>query len=388
MSQALTDIFHQGRTAPKVIEYYLKTQKKFGSRDRRLVAEIVYGMVRWWRRIAEASGESWSDGALFTVETQNQLLANYLNFKFEQGALAQLPSPQAQFSQNWRQCEELRAVRESIPDWLDQMGEQQLGAQWDTILRELNVEAPVFLRVNTLVAVPDQVMKALRDEGFEIEKVDGLTLRLTQRANVFRSKAFAAGFFEMQDYHSQRVAQFVEAQPGERVADGCAGAGGKTLALAAQMKNKGQILALDIHEKKLTELKLRARRAKTSIVETRLIDSTKVLKRLHGSMDRLLLDVPCSGSGVLRRNPDSKWKLTYDQCQELLKTQGEILQRQSPLLKSGGKLIYATCSVFPAENQKQIAQFLESHPQFQLEEELILPPGLGDGFYAARLLKN
>jgi 16S rRNA (cytosine967-C5)-methyltransferase len=185
------------------------------------------------------------------------------------------------------------------------------------------------------------------------------------------------------------VAPLLAPEPGMRVVDACAGGGGKTLHLAALMQSKGQLIALDTLEWKLEALKKRARRAGASNIETRVIENSKVIKRLHGSADRLLLDVPCSGLGVLRRNPDSKWKLSPAQIEQLRATQQDILQRYSPIVRPGGRMVYATCSILPSENEMQVATFLasEAGKDFRLlEERRILPQDAGfDGFYIALL---
>ena len=190
----------------------------------------------------------------------------------------------------------------------------------------------------------------------------------------------------------QTVAHFVEPKAGMRIVDACAGAGGKTLHLAALMENKGQIIAMDIYKNKLTELKRRARRNKIHNIETRLIESTKTIKKLSGKADRVLIDAPCSGLGVLRRNPDAKWKLSEEFIQDISQTQSDILKSYSRMVRPGGKLIYVTCSILPAENEDQVSKFLNSTEgsEFKLEQEKhIWPSESGfDGFYMARLLKS
>jgi 16S rRNA (cytosine967-C5)-methyltransferase len=174
-----------------------------------------------------------------------------------------------------------------------------------------------------------------------------------------------------------------------RVVDACAGGGGKTLHLAAMMENKGSIIALDTQGWKLEELRKRARRAGASNIETRSIESKKTIKRLYNTADRLLLDVPCSGLGVLRRNPDAKWKLQPEQIDQLRQTQQDILQSYAPITKPGGRMVYATCSILPSENQDQIQTFLASSTgkDFKLiSDQKILPQDDGfDGFYMALL---
>ena len=217
-------------------------------------------------------------------------------------------------------------------------------------------------------------------------------LQLDKRANVFATEAFKKGMFEVQDASSQRVAYYLDVEPGMRVVDACAGAGGKSLHLAARMDNKGQLISLDIYQSKLNELKKRARRNQAHNIETRLIDNNKVIKKLYGQADRLLLDVPCTGLGVLKRNPDTKWKLRPEFLDEIRETQQEILQNYSPILKKGGKMVYATCSILPSENQEQIAKFLasEAGKDFELiKDEAVSPSKTGyDGFYMALLEKK
>jgi 16S rRNA (cytosine967-C5)-methyltransferase len=215
-------------------------------------------------------------------------------------------------------------------------------------------------------------------------------LILEERQNIFTRQQFKDGLFEVQDAGSQLIAPFLQVKPGMRVIDACAGGGGKTLHLAALMQNKGRIIAMDIESWKLDELKKRARRAGASNnIETRLIDSSKVIKRLENSADRLLIDVPCSGLGVLRRNPDAKWKLSPEFIQEVKATQQSILNDYCDMLKTGGVMVYSTCSILPEENEDQVQMFLEHHKgQFELEAQRMILPSEGfDGFFMARLKK-
>ncbi|HRO68029.1 MAG TPA: RsmB/NOP family class I SAM-dependent RNA methyltransferase, partial [Pseudobdellovibrionaceae bacterium] len=287
-----------------------------------------------------------------------------------------------------------RAERESVPDWLDDLGAKSFPEDWDSLLASLNRPADVYLRVNTLKADLKTARKALADEGIESETVAGIQdgLRLPVRKNIFLTKAFHQGFFEVQDAASQTVAPLLRVEPGLRVVDACAGGGGKTLHLAAMMKNKGKILSMDIHEWKLKELKIRTRRAGVDIVETRVIESSKTIKRLEESADRLLLDVPCSGLGVLRRNPDAKWRLSLEEIQRLTVLQKEILASYSRMVKRGGYMVYATCSILPVENEEQVKAFLAgpAGEGWSLEEEQHHRPDRDgfDGFYGARLFRG
>ena len=217
------------------------------------------------------------------------------------------------------------------------------------------------------------------------DQPDALVLR--ERANVFMTEAFKEGFFEVQDANSQLVAAFLDVKPGMRVVDTCAGAGGKALHIAALMENKGQLIAMDLYESKLKQLKLRAKRDGAFNIEYRIIDSTKIIKKLHERADRVLIDAPCSGLGVLKRNPDAKWKLQPEFIDNIRAVQADILERYSKIVKPGGKLVYATCSILPSENQEQIEKFLktESGQQFNfVEDKKILASESGfDGFYMA-----
>ena len=214
-------------------------------------------------------------------------------------------------------------------------------------------------------------------------------LVLKKRQNVIQLEQFQRGMFEVQDAGSQLISPFLKVAEGMCVIDACAGAGGKSLHLAALMQNSGKLIAMDIEPRKLEELKKRAQRANVSIIETKIIDD-KVITNLTASADRLLLDVPCSGIGVLRRNPDAKWKLSLDFIDKIRDTQQQLLQSYSQMLRSGGLMVYATCSILPSENREQVDKFLLSQDgKFELEEERIVMPSEGfDGFYMARLKKN
>ena len=384
----LGSILGDGRYADKVLEWSFQHNPKWGARDRRFVAETTYDIVRWYRLFAEISGAR--EGEYWP------LLAAWC---FRKG----IPTPEwdelsGAAAETMRERLEaatgVRAIRESIPDWLDALGESELGAAWDRELAALNEQARVVLRANTLKVTRERLERILReDEGVETESPpdfpDALVLR--ERQNLFGLASFREGFFEIQDAGSQRVAPFLEVAPGMRVVDACAGAGGKSLHLAALMQNRGRILALDTEEKKLAELKKRARRAGAAdLIETRAIAGSKTIKRLAESADRVLLDVPCSGLGTLKRNPDAKWKLSPESLDKVRALQQEILAGYAAMLKPGGLLVYATCSILPSENQAQVAHFLESRAGgFELVDEQELKPSAGfDGFYMGKIRRR
>ncbi|MBE7214645.1 RsmB/NOP family class I SAM-dependent RNA methyltransferase [Shewanella benthica] len=281
------------------------------------------------------------------------------------------------------------ALWDGCPEWLDTMGQAQLGDAWAKERAALSTQPKRYLRVNLLKSTREELGKKLRNEQVQTKEVEGVdtALEVTSDSALFRTESFKKGWFEQQDAGSQLVAAAVDAKPGMRVIDACAGAGGKTLSIAAQMQGKGRLLAMDVEQWKLDSLKQRARRANAHNVETRIIASSKTIKRLKLSADRVLLDVPCSGLGVLKRNPDAKWRDTPERLPVLVELQKHILQSYSRMVKVGGMLIYATCSIMPEENRDQIDAFLAENEHFKLiEDENISVADSGfDGFYLAKL---
>jgi 16S rRNA (cytosine967-C5)-methyltransferase len=289
----------------------------------------------------------------------------------------------------------IRKYRESIPDWMDELCVSELGETiWTKEIAAQNQQAEVILRTNTLTISKEILQKKLRTENVITKTIPNHpdALVLEERANVFKTEAFHNGFFEVQDASSQLVAAYLDVQPGMKVVDTCAGAGGKTLHLASLMQNKGQIIAMDIYESKLKKLKIRARRNKAHNIDLRVIDSTKPIKKLHGKADRVLIDAPCSGLGVIRRNPDSKWKLQPEFIENIKKVQQEVLQSYAKMVKPGGKLVYATCSILPSENQQQVDKFLTSDAgkefTFVKDKKIFAHISGYDGFYMALLEKK
>ena len=284
-----------------------------------------------------------------------------------------------------------KAIEHSIPDWLAETLKKELGEKWEKEMEAMNEQAPVVLRANTLKVSAQELVNSLEEEGIKAFVLKGYpdAVQLEEKKNVFLTSAFKQGFFEVQDASSQRIGSLLGVREGMRVVDVCAGAGGKTLHLAAMMKNKGQIIALDIHQWKLAELKRRAKRAGAFNIETRLIEDSKTIKRLHNTADRLLIDAPCSGLGVLKRNPDSKWKIDEDFINRIKTEQEYILQNYAKILKKGGQMVYATCSILPSENGGQVQKFLLNNPEYHLiREESIMPSEGYDGFYMALIEKK
>ncbi|MGQ0828430.1 MAG: RsmB/NOP family class I SAM-dependent RNA methyltransferase [Bacteroidota bacterium] len=393
----LQQIFVEGRYADKAVEHVLKQNSKWGSRDRHFIAETIYGMVRWWRLLEitaeienpKTEKEYWKLFAAWCVINEIGLPDWKDFFEIDKSKLIE----------NYSRTKSVRKYRESIPDWLDELGSKELGEKvWEKELAELNKKAKVVLRVNTLKTTLEELQKKLSEQNVEVEMICNASplwgeikrgaLVLKKRQQLNQLNEYKQGLFEIQDASSQLIAGFLQVQPGMTVIDACAGAGGKSLHIAAMMKNAGKIISMDVEERKLVELKKRADRAGASIIKTQLINPNTI-HQLKNSADRLLLDVPCSGLGVLRRTPDAKWKLNPDFIDQVKRTQQEIIGNYSQMLKSGGIMVYATCSILPSENQDQMEKFLKSNPhKFELlSDRKVLPSEGFDGFYMCALRK-
>lgn len=389
----LYKIFNENEYADKVVQQLLRRDKRWGSRDRGFIAETVYEIVRYKRLYAEIANVK----EPFDRDNLWRMFAVWATLKG-----IKLPdwkyfetTPSRKIKGRFDELSKTRKYKESIPDWIDDLGIEELGeSAWAKEIEMQNEQADVILRVNTLKTNKKDLQLKLQSENIETEVIPNYpsALKLVERANVFKTEAFKNGWFEVQDASSQLVADFLDVKPGMKVVDACAGAGGKTLHLASLMENKGQIIAMDIYESKLKKLKIRARRNGVHNIELKVIDSTKPIKKLYGKADRLLIDAPCSGLGVLRRNPDAKWKLQPEFIENIKKVQSEVLEKYSKMVKPGGKMVYATCSVLPSENQDQVEKFLTSEAgkdfKFVKDKKILAHKSGFDGFYMAQLEKN
>lgn len=398
VATALTTIFIEGKKSDKVIEKLLKSNPKWGSRDRAFVAEQTYDIVRWWRKLQFLlHGKDVENKDFKTVRRQELISLVGLNLMLQNVDISHIEAFKniKNFTIKTKELQDLpRKIKASIPDWLDELGCAALGEmRWEAEIEAANRPAKITLRTNTLQTSTAKLQQHLIALGWHAytTPLSNDALILEKRGNIFATELFKNGFFEVQDVGSQLIAPFLQVESGQRVIDACAGAGGKSLHLATLMQNKGRIISLDTEGWKLDELKLRARRNSINIIETREITSTKIIKRLHQSADRLLLDVPCSGLGVLRRNPDAKWRLSPNFISEIKNIQANILQDYSKMLKKGGLMVYATCSIMPSENEQQIEKFLAANQDFKLIEQTSVSPatteGVTDGFFMA-LLSN
>jgi len=394
---ALQDIFLKSRQADRVVETVLKSNKKWGARDRAFIAENTYEMVRWWRLILYCSGveglpagsEFWKLFGVWQLIKPTHLsldsditLPQWIEFEEIETQIVE---------ERYAEALKVRKIAQSIPDWIDEIGEAELGENWDEILSALNQTAPLVLRINTLKSNIEAVREIFGTENTELVKDVPNALILKKRQNVTNTEAFKNGFFEVQDAGSQLIAPFLNLHPDFSVIDACAGAGGKTLHIGSLLKNTGSILAMDITSDKLSELKRRASRNDVANLETMLIDSESIISALEGTADRLLLDVPCSGLGVLRRNPDSKWKLKPQFLETIKKVQWQIISTYSGMVKQGGKMVYATCSVLPSESEDQVQRFIKKygkHWKLIAEHRTTISGDGFDGFYMALLQKK
>ena len=360
-----------------------KANSRWGKRDRAFIAETVYEACRWRRSLEFVAG---------CEQVSAVCAAQWLRMGHEIPAWwnHQGVSPDEMAARETELNLQPRAVRESIPDWLDDWAVEELGEiAWTQELCALNQRAPVVLRVNTLKCSRDEAMAWLKENEVEAAAVEGIPEALVLPEGKVLPKALRRdGRVEIQDGSSQCIVPMLDAHGGERVIDACCGAGGKALQLAAVMGNKGRIYAMDVDERKLRELERRAKRAGAKCIAPKLI-TDKTADDFEGMADRLLIDSPCSGLGTLRRQPDLKWRLRPATIKRAREIQRELLVEYTRMLKPGGRLVYATCSILPSEN-RQAVEYLIEQGGFTLVEQRSLSPAKDgfDGFYAASLVRD
>jgi len=375
-------VFREHRVLDHELATAFEENPKWGKRDRSFIAETVFEVARWRRALSFL---------VDSEETTALCAAQWVRMGYEipawwayHGATPQeITARQADLST------QPRAIRESIPDWIDQIGHEELGYSWDAELTALNQRAPVYLRVNTLRGTLEKTIAWLAENNVTATPVPGLPDALILPPGKTLPKPLRLdGRVEIQDAGSQLIAPLLAPQPGERVMDACSGAGGKSLHLAALMKNEGRLFAMDVDSKKLSELERRARRASATCIKTKPITAT-IAQDFAAVADRLLIDSPCSGLGTLKRQPDLKWRLKPAALDRVRGIQKELLATYQEMLKPGGRLVYATCSILPSENRAAVETLLATG-NFQLIEETPISPATTgyDGFYAATLLKK
>jgi 16S rRNA (cytosine967-C5)-methyltransferase len=368
--------------ADSTVAAYLRERRYIGSGDRRELVERSYAVLRrraalgWWVRRAgeglEPTGRTLTIAALALLDgwDADRIAGSFDGGRYRPAPLAREERALARALEGGaiEHPEQPRAVRLEYPDWLEPKLAEAFSAGLEAEMAALLAEAPLDLRANLIKATRGQARAALAESGLEAEEtpLSPWGLRLPGRVALGNVPAFQAGLVEVQDEGSQLVALLTEARPGSRVCDFCAGAGGKTLALAAMMGNKGQISACDVLPGRLERSAVRLRRAGVHNVERVPLEHERDpwVKKHKARFDRVLVDAPCTGIGAWRRNPDAKWRLAPERLAELTALQGRILDSAARLVKPGGRLVYATCSLLPEENEAQVQAFLAAHGDF------------------------
>ena len=389
----LNDILKQKKALRPSLNQLLKHNRKWGSRDRRLVGESVLEIIRWKRLFTDIGKLDTKSDKYYWNLLGIWMLKKQIPFQ-DLECFSEIKTESIDFEFNRKS--KTRAILQSIPDWLDDLGLKNFGKTvWEKEIEKLNDKAPLVLRVNTFKTSPEKLQNILKKK-YDIKSSRTpefpAALFLDKHQKLNHLELFKQGWFEIQDANSQKVSYFAAPNPGMLVIDGCAGAGGKTLHLANLMHNKGRIIALDPNKKKLKQLIVRIKRNGVRMVTIPDLDYEDILTKYKENADLVLIDVPCSGLGVLRRNPAAKWHMNPSYIEELIKLQQQILQKHSLLVKKGGALVYSTCSIFSNENENQIQKFLKTSvgKSFHIEKEktLLTHNSMGDGFYMARLIRD
>ncbi|MEO5373364.1 MAG: RsmB/NOP family class I SAM-dependent RNA methyltransferase [Alphaproteobacteria bacterium] len=386
--ELLAAILSSVRPADGTASAYFRERRYIGAKDRRAVAERVWGALRrrarlsWWvshavaRALNERGGrppdarrmiladlvlsDGWTIERLVRLTEDNHGPAGLS--QDDRDVLATM------LGQSLDHSSMPRAVRGEYPEWLEPALRRRFGEDMERELAALTTAAPLDLRVNTLKATREEAKDALVALGLNVVEtpLSPLGLRLGTRVDLAAQEVFRDGRVEVQDEGSQVVALLTGARPGQAVVDYCAGAGGKTLALAAAMGNRGRLVALDVSVGRIDRSAVRLKRAGVHNVTRRVLegDNDRWLKRAAGQYDRVLVDVPCTGTGTWRRNPDARWRLDPADVAELVERQARILAAAARLVKPGGRLVYATCSILHEENEDQIRRFLDDRPDF------------------------
>lgn len=393
----LSELLRSTFPADLVVSRYFRQHRELGHADRGFVAETVYSVLRRKRSLSARCGDDVTSrrlllATLACVQGLNRRELDVVLHEAEGKWLAQAKAIK---------LDELPpAVRLDLPDWLHEtLAAQFEASELEALAGGLNQSAPLDLRVNVLKTERDAVLARLNADGLAAAacRYSPLGIRLSGKPSISRHPLFLDGSFEVQDEGSQLLGFLLAPKRGEMVADFCAGAGGKTLLLGALMRSQGRLYAFDVAEKRLAKLKPRLARSGLSNVHPVRIESENdiKIKRLAGKLDRVLVDAPCSGLGTLRRNPDLKWRQTAQSVAELTVKQAAILHAASGLVKSGGRLVYATCSLLAAENDAVVSAFLAAHPEYValsasevLRKQGIAIDGDGEGGDRLRLLPH
>lgn len=363
--QALRNILPLEHPADAMLRYFFQ-RERIGSNERALVTETLFGVLR--RRL-------FLEHACANQATPRRMALAYW-IRFGGYNLRELTPLLKRDEADWlKQVKAINLaelslpVQAELPEWLvEQLQITMTDEAILTLGRSMQQPAALDLRVNTLLATRDEVLQALQAEGMDAQATpySPIGIRLKDKPSLTKHPLFLGGKIEVQDEGSQLLGYLLAPKRNDMVVDFCAGAGGKALMLGAMMQSQGRLYAFDISEKRLANLKPRLKRSGLSNLHPQLIahENDSKIKRLAGKIDRVLVDAPCSGLGTLRRNPDIKFRQSAQSVTELIKLQTSILSSASKLLKPGGRLVYATCSILPRENQDVVDAFLADHPEF------------------------
>lgn len=386
--EAYQEILQSSRPADALLSGYLRKRKYLGARDRKFVAETIYGALRqhlWLDALAEKflseQGLPQKFRAVFILvfflleqdvaEIASLLSALQKRYAFRSETLERIA---AFWTEHRALPEDNRpeslARRYAFPLWmterlLETMSPESVGA----LYAAMNAPAPIALRVNAMKTTREELQKKLQSEGVDVRegRLSPDALYCEGRRNVMQTEAFKQGLFEIQDEGSQLISPLLNPKPNQKILDACAGGGGKTLHIATLMRGQGKVFAFEKYESRFGNIRERIRRSGLQNIE---VVSSERFERFEkdfgGKLDAMLIDAPCTGSGTLRRNPDLKLRLSEDALRKMAQTQIEILSRYAPLLKKGGALVYATCSIFEDENERVVEAFLDQHSEFEL----------------------
>ncbi|WP_119678213.1 RsmB/NOP family class I SAM-dependent RNA methyltransferase [Indioceanicola profundi] len=429
--ELLSEIEATARPADAVTSFYFKNRRFIGSKDRQEVSSLVYSVIRHWARLhwwlervdglpksavktdADSRALLLAEALLIQGRRADSVSGLFNSVKFGPAPLTDAERKLLRDLDNHTvdHPQQPERVRAEVPEWAEEPLRATFGERFVTEMSAMLGEAPLDLRVNPVKATREQVIQALTDAGLKAAptSLSPWGVRLRSRFPVATLPAFKEGWFEIQDEGSQLVSLIADAQPGMQVVDFCAGAGGKTLAMAAMMDNRGRVMATDVLANRLERAKERFRRAGLHNIETRGLSSERDpwVKRHKRKFDRVVVDAPCTGTGTWRRNPDSRWRTLGPGFEEILPLQANILDSAARLTRPGGRLVYATCSLLPEENERQVEAFLAGHPDFELlPMEKAWPERLGpvpasgdhlrltparhdtDGFFAAVMVRK
>ncbi len=375
VTEVYAEVLVSTKPADRIIDLFFRERKYLGSNDRRFISETFYGMLRHKKRI------EWSLTSIDDKRTNLFACIAYLFLDHKmsvESLAAEVDVPVNVLTSVERVVNTVPildsdistlATQYSFQEWMITRWKEYFGGEeLEPLCSVLNTQAPMTIRVNTIKSSLDECRHKLLNEGIETDRgrLSPVALHLKRRVNAFQLQAFKDGEFEMQDEGSQLLAMLVDPKPKSKVIDACAGAGGKALAMATIMNNRGEIFALDVNSFRLDELQKRIKRSGVDTIRIRKVREDETIPEFVGSADYVLVDAPCTGTGTIRRNPGMKWSVSEKMVLELRDKQHSILTLNSQYVKPNGRLVYATCSLIREENEWVVEQFLSEHPDFEL----------------------